>query len=122
VPKSDPEVDEWVSKNGWFNTNKRMKSVAYTIHDELIAEGIDPGIDSKEYYRKLDAEMRNSFPTYDWKDSQPKKPRSVVASVTRSPKQATRVVLTQSQVAVARRMGITPLQYATELAKLEAQS
>jgi len=119
VPEPDPDAKEWAAKNKWFGADRRMTNMAYAIHDEIVAEGIDPGIDADQYYKKLNSEMRAAFPSYDWGDAPKKKPTSVVAPVTRSTKTARRITLTQSQVAVARRMGITPEQYAVELAKLE---
>lgn len=118
TPEPDPEAVDWAAKNKWFGTNKVMTSTAYGIHDELVEQGIDPGRDASEYYKKLNARMREIFPAHEWGDT-PKKPTSVVAPVSRTSKTATRVKLTQSQVAVAKRLGLTPLQYATELAKLE---
>jgi hypothetical protein len=118
APEPDPDAKDWAAKNKWFGADGRMTNMAYAIHDELIAEGIDPALDADKYYKKLNSEMRASFPSYDWGDAPKKKPTSVVAPVVRTSKTARRVTLTQSQVAVARRMGITPQQYAVELAKL----
>jgi len=119
VPPPDQDAQDWATKNKWFGENKRMTNVAYAIHDELREEGIDPGADSDKYYRKLNAEMRKQFPGYEWGDAPKKKSTSVVAPVNRSSKTATRVTLTQSQVSLAKRLGLTPVQYAVELAKLE---
>jgi hypothetical protein len=121
APAPEPEAVDWAEKNKWFGQDKRMTNMAYAIHDELIAEGIDPKRDADRYYSKLSKEIREAFPQYEWGDAPRQKPTSVVAPVTRTSKTATRVKLTQSQVAVAKRMGITPLQYAIELAKLEKQ-
>lgn len=118
APEPEPEAKDWATKNKWFGTDKRMTNMAYAIHDELIEDGVDPGRDSDTYYKRLNKSMREVFPSYEWSDTK-KKPTSVVAAVNRTSKAATRVTLTQSQVAVAKRMGITPLQYAVELAKLE---
>jgi len=119
-PEVEPEAQEWASKNKWFGQNKVMTGAAYGVHDELVEQGIDPTLDTREYYKKLNARLREEFPTYQWEDAPKKKQvMSVVAPVNRTSKTTTRVTLTQSQVAVARRMGITPLQYAVELAKLE---
>jgi hypothetical protein len=96
-----------------------MTNLAYAIHDELIEEGIDPGQDADQYYSKLNTEIRKAFPNYEWADK-PNKPKSVVAGVSRSSKSASiRVTLTQSQLSVARRLGLTPQQYAVQVAKLE---
>ena len=47
-----------------------------------------------------------------------KKPTTVVASVSRSTS-AGKIKLTQTQVALAKKLGLTPQQYAAEVAKLE---
>ena len=119
VPEPDPEVVEWTEKNPWFGKNMRMTNLAYAIHDELVAEGIDPKRDASEYYTKLNAEMRSTFPDYEWGDKPKKRTSSVVAPVNRTTNKATKVTLTHSQLAVAKRMGLTPQQYAIEVAKLE---
>lgn len=119
VPEPDPDAKAWAAKNKWFGENMRMTNMAYAIHGELIAEGLDPSVDATEYYSRLNTEIREAFPSYDWGDKPKKQPASVVAPVARTTKAAKRITLTQSQVAVARRMGITPEQYAIELAKLE---
>lgn len=119
APEPDPDAKEWARKNKWFGENMRMTNMAYAIHGEIINEGLDPSDDADEYYARLNSEMRKAFPSYEWGDKPQKKPTSVVAPVTRATKTARRITLTQSQVNVARRMGITPEQYAAELAKLE---
>lgn len=119
VPEPDPEVVEWAEKNTWFGKNMRMTNLAYAIHDELVADGIDPKRDADEYYTKLNAEMRTTFPDYEWGDKPKKRTASVVAPVNRTTNKATKVTLTQSQLSVARKMGLTPQQYAIEVAKLE---
>lgn len=123
APATDPAAQEWANKNTWFGDDDEMTQFAYGAHAKLIREGIDPGKTPSEYYKRLDSRMRTVFPNYDWGDAPTTKKKSipsVVAPVNRTSKTAKRVTLTQSQVAVAKRMGVTPLQYAIELAKLEA--
>ena len=117
-PAPQPQVDSkaraWQSANPWFGSNRRMRAVALEVHNELVEGGVDPTSD--EYYQKINSEVRQIFP-----DAFPfEKPvkKSVVAPATRStaPK---KIVLTQSQVNLAKRMGLTPEQYAREVAKLE---
>jgi hypothetical protein len=93
------------------------------LHDKLVKSGISPTSD--EYYRRIDDTMRKRFPEYSWDDSldeevpaQRTKPSTVVAPVTRStaPK---KVRLTTSQLALAKKFGLTPEQYARETLKLE---
>lgn len=120
-PVPDEDAQKWAGKNTWFNKDKVMTAVAYAVHDELVASGIDPKMEPSEYYGTINKRMRERFPEHAWGDS-PRKTRTHanVASVGRTTNTARRVVLTQSQVSIATRLGLTPEQYAKELAKLEA--
>lgn len=113
----------WQAKNTWFGKNRQMTSFALGLHEDLVEEGFRPG--TKEYYRRVDNAMQKRFPeafgdaTLDEdKPSQRTKPSTVVAPATRStaPK---KVKLTKSQVAIAKKFGLTPEQYAREITKLE---
>lgn len=120
APAPDSDALEWADKNKWFGQDDEMTSFAYGVHDKLVKAGLDPKLDSSEYYQKINTRMREVFPNHDWGGTPKKKSiASVVAPVSRTSKTATRVTLTQSQVSVARRLGLTPQQYAIELAKLE---
>jgi hypothetical protein len=120
---AEPEAQEWARKNPWFGQDEEMTQFAYGAHSKLVANGLDPIRDSSEYYSRLNARMREVFPNYDWRDAPKKKHvTSIVAPVNRTTKQSKRVTLTQSQLNVAKRLGLTPVQYALEVAKLkEAQ-
>jgi len=116
----DADASKWAAKNEWFHKDKVMRAVAFAINDELLADGIDPAEEPSEYYGTIDKRMREVFPSYDWGDGRVKtRPHTTVASVGRTTNTARRVVLTQTQVSLARRLGITPEQYASELAKME---
>lgn len=120
-PAPDEAAQKWVGKNTWFNKDKVMTAVAYAVHDELVASGVDPKTEPSEYYGTINKRMRERFPEHEWGDS-PRKARTHtnVASVGRTTNTAKRIVLTQSQVSIAKRLGLTPELYAKELAKLEA--
>ena len=125
APKPDPRVMEWQDENPWFGQDRVMTATALGIHEDLREKGIEVG--SEDYYAKLDKTMRKRFPDYfDEEETaepvadKPKaKPATVVAPATRStaPK---RVRLKASQVAIAKKLGLTPEQYVRELLKLEA--
>ena len=123
VPKPDQKASAWQTENEWFGSDEEMTSLALGLHDKLVKSGISPTSD--EYYRRIDDTMRKRFPEYTWEDSldedvpaQRTKPSTVVAPVTRStaPK---KVRLTTSQLALAKKFGLTPEQYAQETLKLE---
>ena len=125
----DPQAVEWSQENQWFGNDKEMTSFAYGVHEKLVGEdGVDPN--TPEYYQLIDKRMREVFPNYFGTDesgsyeqvvvdSAPRRKASpVVAPATRNSGSAPRkVTLTQPQVALAKRLGLTPQQYATQLIK-----
>ena len=119
APEPDSKSKEWGDRNKWFGNDDEMTSFALGLHQKLVKDGVPPSTD--EYFERIDARMREVFPD-KFEDSAPKKekrrPSTVVASAGRTPK-GKKVVLTQSQVAMARKLGITPEAYAREVMKLE---
>jgi hypothetical protein len=113
VPKPDSKALAWQERNKWFGENRTMTAFAYGLHEELVNDGMDPTSD--EYYGQIDKEIRRRFPEKFKSDSSERK--TVVASARRTtgPK---KVTLTVSQVSIAKRLGLTPEQYARELIKL----
>ena len=107
----DKRAEDWVARNPWFETDLEMNSLAMGVHNKLIAEGMST--DSDEYYEKIDTRMRQIFPD-KFEDAPKKKRANVVAPATRStaPK---KVTLTQTQVRLAKRLGLTNEQYAKQL-------
>lgn len=123
VPKPDNKALAWQDKNDWFGKDEEMTSLALGVHEKLVRSGIDPTSD--EYYRRIDSTMQKRFPEYygdatldEDQPAQRTKPSNVVAPATRStaPK---KVRLTKTQVALAKKFGLTPEQYARETLKLE---
>lgn len=121
-PRPSERAQRWSQRNPWFETNVRMRSAAMGIHDELVANGV--AVDSDEYYGQIDREMRKQFP-----DAFPDARRNRglggdtgVAQPSRSAQKRPRVVrLTPTQLATAKRLGITPEAYAKEVLKLESK-
>jgi hypothetical protein len=123
VQKPDSRALKWQEKNDWFGSDEEMTSLALGLHEKLVRNGVDPT--SEEYYRRIDGTMQKRFPEYfgdatldEDKPAQRTKPSTVVAPATRStaPK---KVRLTKTQVALAKKFGLTPEQYARETLKLE---
>ena len=121
--KPDSKAMAWQEKNDWFGKDEEMTSLALGLHEKLVRSGISPTSD--EYYRRIDSTMQKRFPenfgdaTLDEdQPAQRTKPSTVVAPATRStaPK---KVRLTKTQVALAKKFGLTPEQYARETLKLE---
>lgn len=115
----DTKLRAWQEKNPWFGPNKRMTAYALGMHDELVAEGISAGSD--EYYDRIDTEMRTRF-SDAFESQKPadaptqQKTSNVVAPATRgtAPK---KVVLTKSQVEIAKRLGVPLELYARKVAE-----
>ena len=120
----DPKAETWRERNQWFGANKSMTAFALGLHDELVESGVDPRSD--DYYRRVDSTMKKRFSDYfegaDNTEAEekpaPRRASTVVAPATRSsaPRQ---VRLTASQVALAKKLGLTPEAYAREVMKLE---
>ena len=123
IQKPDDKALAWQDKNEWFGKDEEMTALAFGLHEKLVRSGISPTSD--EYYRRIDSTMQKRFPEYfgdatldEETPAQRTKPSNVVAPATRStaPK---KVRLTKTQVALAKKFGLTPEQYARETLKLE---
>lgn len=120
APEPPPRAKDWGAKNPWFGKDKVMTATALGLHQQLVEdEGVPP--DTDEYYERIDARMRAAFPDKFKSANKKRQPSTVVASAGRTPK-GKKVVLTQSQVAIAKRLGVTPEAYAKELMKLESNN
>ena len=125
----DPKVAEWVSKNQWFvDPNRRaMRKYAEGVHEELEESYGRSFVGTDEYYKRIDTEVKRRFPEEfaDTQNDEDEKPQrttklsTVVAPAKRSTS-SKKIVLTKSQVALAKKFGLSPEQYARELNKLES--
>ena len=131
----DPEMKEWSSKNPWFMStvpeHQEMSSYALTIDQRLRNQGVMPEKDAQKYYAEVDRYMRNEYPNFfgvqvdqtaevvSEAGTTKRQPSTVVASATRDSgnKKPSQVRLTQTQVKLARQLGISPEQYANQLLK-----
>jgi hypothetical protein len=124
-PELDDKTVRWQAKNQWFGSTgyEEVTSFALGLHQKLVNSGVDPRSD--EYFERIDARIKSTFPeVFGGTEDKPKsgdsskRPTSVVAPATRSTG-ARKVQLTPTQVALAKKYGLTPQQYAAEVAKLE---
>lgn len=131
--RPDDKVMAWQARNPWFGQDEEMTASALGLHEKLKRQGVVVGSD--EYYAALDKTMRKRFPeNFDEDLEMPVpeevrevkaadkpvvKPSTVVAPATRSTA-SKKIRLKQSQVAIAKKLGLTPEQYVRELMKLEA--
>lgn len=115
----DPKAVKWQAENDWFGKDDEMTSFALGYHTKLLKQGVDPNSD--DYYERLNSRMRQVFPeSFDAEEPPERKPQrpksNVVAPATRSsaPK---KIVLTQNQVNIAKRLGIPLEAYARKVAE-----
>jgi hypothetical protein len=120
VPKPDVKVQAWQERNTWFGQDEEMTAAALGLHEKLKRQGVQIGSD--EYYATLDKTIRKRFPENFGEEESfkeiPKRTSTVVAPATRSTN-AKKVKLSTSQVALAKKLGLTPEQYVREVIKLE---
>jgi len=113
----------WQERNAWFGQDEEMTAAALGLHEKLKRNGVVVGSD--EYYATLDKTMRRRFSENfessetETKADQPRtKSSTVVAPATRSTS-PNKVKLRASQIQIAKKLGLTPEQYAREAIKLE---
>ena len=114
----DERAQEWAKANPWFGMDDEMTSLAMGVHAKLAKQGTD--LQSDEYYETINTRMRQLFPD-EFEDvaktevEKPKRRSNVVAPATRSTSPR-KVTLSQTQVTLAKRLGLTPEQYARQVA------
>ena len=116
LPDPDPKAEEWASKNTWFGKDRAMTFTAFEIHKDLVNEGFDPKSD--DYYKEVDKRIRVDFShKFDSNAVEhTSKPVQSVASAQRSVKPGRKTVrLTSSQVAIAKKLGVTLEEYAKQI-------
>ena len=132
-PKIDPLTSKWLERNTWYGPDEEMTALALGTHAKLEKQFGKGYIGTEEYFKRIDDTMRKRFPENfseevevetqagGDKPSQRTEAKSapVVAPATRSTA-SKRIVLKTSQIAIAKKLGLTPEQYAREMQKLEA--
>lgn len=115
APAPDAKAEAWASENEWFGQDEAMTYAAFGIHKKLVeSEGFDPKSD--DYYNELNKRITDEFPHKFNKtdEGSKKRPAQAVASNSRSTgRQSNRKVrLSQSQVAIAKKLGVPLEEYA----------
>ena len=121
VPEVDPKAVAWKDRNSWFGEDDEMTSFALGLHNKLVRARYDTSSD--EYYKAIDTRMRQVFPdkfksekTEEKPEAPARKPATVVAPSSRATS-AKKIVLTQTQVALAKRLGLPLEVYARQVAE-----
>lgn len=135
--KITPKTKRWVEKNNdWFGVDDEMTMLAMGLDKKLQRQYGADYIGTDEYFQEIDRTMRKRFPDYfrsheddddpsqnssnPAEDESPRRAArssTPVAPATRSTPPS-RVKLKASQVSLARKLGITPEQYAKQVALL----
>jgi len=129
VARPDPRAVAWQERNTWFGQDEEMTSLALGLHQTLVKQYGSSYPSTDEYWQKVDSTMRQRFPDYfpdktqqtSQSGSRTERTSTVVAPATRSTG-SKKIVLKQSQLSVAKKLGLTPEQYARELIKMEANN
>ena len=111
--KPDPRAEQWAEENKWFGQDEAMTFTALAHHKKLLREGYDPKSD--EYYEEINSYIRDQFPNkFEQKEQVKEKAPQTVAGTSRTSKTSgsRKVKLTPSQVAIAKKLGLTLEQYA----------
>ena len=128
-PVADEKTLRWQARNQWYGQPgfEEYTSYALGLHHKLVNAGVDPR--TGQYFEQIDARLKKTFPelfgsngdsTPEPTSSEPSrsKPASIVAPASRSTG-TRKIQLTTRQLDLARKYGLTPQQYAAEVAKLE---
>ena len=121
-PPIDPRATAWAqqTRNKWFGKDPVMTAAAFAIDKQMQEEGIDPS--AGDYYKLLNKRITKAFP-----QKFKKKKKTTEGASKASPVQAvgrtsvganpttrrTRTVkLSSSQLAIAKKLGVPPEEYA----------
>ena len=124
----DHRTQMWLEQNKWYQAQGKemMTAIATGMHLELSKKGVSAEIDPDVYWGSIDKEIRLRFPEeFDEGTTEattsPRsaaKAKTVVSSAKRTTK-SKQYVLTDSEVRLSHRLGVTPEEYAKQKIKLE---
>jgi hypothetical protein len=122
----DQKTTAWQERNTWFGTDPEMTASALGLHQKLEKQHGVEYVGSDEYWRSIESTMQRRFPEYFGESEKPApakarsetKAATVVAPASRSTS-SKKIKLSQSQVTLAKRLGLTQEQYARAALKVE---
>lgn len=131
---TNPRTKNWVENNSdWFGVDEEMTMAAMGLDKKLQKQYGSDYIGTEDYFKTIDKTIRKRFPEHfgiteedePSKASQmaeeaapPRRMSSVVAPATRSTPPS-RIKLEPRQVSLARKLGVTPEEYARHLSLIE---
>ena len=119
----DPKAESWAANNEWVGEEKGRKKGDEERKEEVVNQGGDPRTDY--YYTEIDKRMRENLPHKFQQDSSSEEPAKqqpvqTVASAHRNRGTGRNVVkLSSTEAAIAKRLGLSNEQYASEKLKLQ---
>jgi len=125
IPRPDHKTMAWQERNQWYGLDEEMTASALGLHQKLEKQYGNKYVGTDEYWGAIDTTMRRRFPEYfgdfepassDTRPAARTNKSAVVASASRSTS-SKKIVLRQSQLAIAKKLGLTAEQYAREVAK-----
>jgi hypothetical protein len=125
IPPPDPMAVDWLKRNAWFQQPgyEEMTGYAVGLHEKLVKQGVDPR-NNPSYYENIDTALQKQFSEFfgEGQEQASEAPTSrrtpVVAPSKRGAGRTPRKVeLTSTQVSLAKKLGLSPQQYAAQLVK-----
>ena len=115
-PQPDKKAQDWAARNSWFGQDQGATFAAFGLHRELMEEGFDGTTDG--YYEELDARLakftinNHNEPREQSSDSPVQRVASPTRQARTSKARSRTIKLTQSQVAIAKKLGVPLEEYA----------
>jgi hypothetical protein len=133
VPEPDSKALAWKDKNTWFQRDEEMTALALGLEQRLVRQYGPQFVGTDKYWDTIDETMHKRFPEYFGIEEKTTtgggrpdsrtgtRPATVVAPATRSTS-SKRIKLSVSQMALTKKLGITPETYAKEFLKTSKES
>ena len=125
IPPPDPMAVDWLKRNSWFQQPgyEEMTGYAVGLHEKLVKQGVDPR-NNPSYYDNIDTALQKQFSEFfgEGQEQASEAPTSRRTPVVAPSKRGTgrtprKVELTSTQVSLAKKLGLSPQQYAAQLVK-----
>ena len=125
IPPPDPMAVDWLKRNSWFQQPgyEEMPGYAVGLHEKLVKQGVDPR-NNPSYYENIDTALQKQFSEFfgEGQEQASEAPTSRRTPVVAPSKRGTgrtprKVELTSTQVSLAKKLGLSPQQYAAQLVK-----
>jgi hypothetical protein len=113
-----PKTQAFIDKHeDWWGKDRVTTAAAVAIAKELESEGFTPEED--DYYSEVESRLKKEFPQ-KFGQQERQRPRQTVSGASRTPAGAgNRVRLSQDEVNMAKRLGVTVEQYAVQKRRLD---